>query len=220
MNRKHRVRYEMFIRVVQFLQDNIGDFPAGIVAAQLAILIAVVERLQTLAGERSADYGEARFAFNDKGTARETLRALLVEIAETSHSMVYAFPGIDLKFRLPRNNSDAELLARARAFLIEATPLKNAFIDDFYMDKNFLIDLQTLIDEFEASLSTTGSAIDAHVEATAEIGEEIRKGMVAVRTMMGAVKNKYRSNIGKLTAWRSASHVEKVPIENPRPPRT
>ena len=30
------------------------------------------------------------------------------------------------------------------------------------------------------------------------------------------IKNKYRSNVGKLAAWLSASHIERVPVENPR----
>ncbi len=218
MTRGQKVRFEMFIRVVQFIQDNAADFTAGVVAAQLAVLIGIIERLQTLLGDQAAGLGNARFEFNDKDTARENLRQMLSHIAETAHSMVYAFPGIDLKFRMPRNQSDAELLGKARAFLTEAAPYKNAFIDDYEMDKNFLIDLQTLIDEFEASMSETGTATDSHVAATAETGAEIRKGMIAVRTMNGAVMNKYRNNVGKLAAWLSASHVEKVPTKPRTPP--
>lgn len=216
MNKKFRVRYDMFVRVIRFIEDNAADFATGVVAAQLAILIAVVDRLQTLTGDRAADYGDARFAFHDKGTARESLRQMLAVINETAHSMAYEFPGIDLKFRMPRNHGDTELLAKGRAFLIEATPEKDNFIA-YNMERSFLVDLQALIDDFEASLGATGTAIDSHVEATAEIGAEISKGMVAVRTMSGAVVNKYRGSVGKLAAWLSASHVERVAVENPRP---
>lgn len=209
MTKYQKVRYDMFIRVIEFLQNNIADFPTGIVAEQLAVLIAVVGRLQTLMGKQAAGLSEARFEYNDKHTAREKLRALLSEIAETARSMVYKYPGIDLKFRMIRNSNEAELLAKARAFLIEATPLLNAFIE-FEMDKDFLTELQTLIDEFETSLGEPVAATDSHVEATAEIGAEIRNGMIAVRTITGSVKNKYRNNVGKLAAWLSASHVEKI----------
>lgn len=200
----------MFIRVIRFIQDNIADFPAGVVVAQLAVLNAVVSSLQTLLGEQSAGLSEARFGFNSKGTARENLRQILMEIAETARSMVYQFPGIDLKFRWTYNISDAEMLGKARAFQTEATPLESGFVD-FGMDEDFLTELNDAIAEFEASSGKPGTAIDAHVEATEEIGEEIRKGMIAVRTVNAPIKNKYRNDAGKLAAWLSASHIEKAP---------
>lgn len=217
MTKKDRVRTDMFIRVIAFIAANVADFAAGgVVLAQLAILQAVVAAVQALSGEQVAGYGEARFGFNSKDTARENLREMLSKIAETARSMVYEFPGIDLKFRMIRGDNDANLLAKALAFQTEATPLKEDFIR-YEMSGNFLIDLQTLITEFQQSLDAPAAAIDAHVEATAEIGAEIRKGMVAVRTMKGAVVNKYRNDVGKLAAWLSASHIRKEP-ENVTPP--
>lgn len=210
MTKQQRVRYDMFIRVIQFLRDNASALTSAIIAAQLAILIATVDRLQELLGEQQTGFGDARFEFNDKGTARENLHALLTLIAETTHSMVYQFPGIDLKFRMPRNNGDAELLGKARSFLTEATPLAENF--EFYgMEEGFITELETLIDVFEQSLEPPGAAIDAHVEATTEIGEKIREGMIAVRTVNAPVKNTFRNDAGKLAAWLSASHVERVP---------
>lgn len=154
--------------------------------------------------------------FNSKDTARENLRGMLTDIARTARSMTYKFPDIELKFQLPKNLSDVNMLAAGHAFLTEATPYNNDFID-YEMDKNFLTDLQTLIAEFEAGLGAPGAATDSHVEATAEIGAEIRRGMIAVRTIKGAVMNKYRNDVGKLGAWLSALHIEKVPVVKPHP---
>jgi hypothetical protein len=218
MRIRERMRYEMFIRVVTYINDNIADFAMGsLVLAQLAILTVVVTTIQTLIGDQSYGYGEAGFEFGSKATARENLRQMLEHIAETARSMVYAYPGIDDKFRMTRNRNDAEMLAKAKAFLREAEMYKAAFIDDFLMDANFMIELQTLIDEFEQALGATGTAIDTHVEATASLGEEIRKGMVAVRTMTAPVTNKYRNNPGKLAGWLSASHIRKEPESTPTP---
>lgn len=47
--------------------------------------------------------------------------------------------------------------------------------------------------------------------ATAEIGESIRRGMVARRILDGVVRNVFASDVGKLAAWASASHVERAP---------
>ena len=213
MTKDERVRYDMFIRVGQFITDNSADFPAGsVVAVQAGLLQNVVDNVQTLIGEQSAGLSEARFDFNSKDTARENLRAMLSDISETARSMTYAMPGIDLKFRMSRNRNDAELLAKAQAFLKEAAPIKTEFVE-YGLDSNFTVELQTLIDNFENSFSAPGAAIDQHVAATAETGAEIRQGMIAVRTMEGVVKNKYRTNVGKLAAWLSASHIEKVAVE-------
>jgi hypothetical protein len=220
MTKKERVRYYMFIRVVRFITDNLADFAAGgAVLAQLAVLQDVITAVETLSGEQVGGLSDARSGFNGKDTARENLRELLEEISETARSMVYEFPGIDLQFRMIRGNSDANLLALGRSFHDHATPLATAFTDRYEMDKNFLALLQTRIDEFEAALDAPGTAIDSHVEATAEIGTQIRKGMVAVRTMNGAVRNKYRADAGKTAAWTSASHIEKLAEgKEPTPP--
>lgn len=216
MTKQQRVRYDMFIRVIQFMQDNAAKLTSPIITAQVAVLIAVVDRLQELLGEQETGFSEARFEFNDKSTARENLRAMLALIAETSHSMVYQFPGIDLKFRLPRNNGDAELLGKARSFMTEATPLKDDFVA-YGLAGGFMTELEALIDVFEESLEPPGTAIDAHVEATAETGEKIQEGMIAVRTVNAPIKNAFSSDAGKLVAWLSASHIEKVAVRNPRP---
>lgn len=57
----------------------------------------------------------------------------------------------------------------------------------------------------------TTQAIDEQVAATAQIGAAVRRGMIAVRILNGVVRNRYRSNVGKLAAWTSASHIEKAP---------
>ena len=222
MTKRERVRYYMFIRVVRFITDNLADFAAGsVVLTQQAVLQGVIAAIEAVSGEQISGLSGARFEYQNKDTARENLRELMEEIAQTARSMVYEFPGIDLKFRMIRGNSDANLLATARSFLTEATPYRNDFINSYEMDANFLTELQTLIDEFESSLSHPGAEVDAHVEATAEIGAEVRKGMVAVRTMNGAVMNRYRTDVGKKAAWISASHIEKLAEgQEPTPPAT
>lgn len=219
MRKRERVKFYMFIRVVRFIGDNLADFAAGgVVAGALGDLQAVVARLETETGEQSEGFGDAGFEFETKDTARENLRETLGEIARTARSMVYEFPAIDERFRMPRNKTDADLLARARAFVTEATPLRADFLR-YEMDENFLSELQSLITAFENALEAPGAATDAHVEATAEIGAEIRKGMIAVRTMNGAVLNRYRTDVGKRAAWISAAHVEKLAEgQEPTPP--
>ena len=210
MDIKDKARFNMFIRVIQYLIDNAGDFSAGSVAmTQLAVLQAVVAALNSLTGEQRASFGDARFAFVSKDTARENLREAVAGIVKTARSMVYQFPGIDKKFAMPRNLSDLNMLAVARAFLSEAPQYKAEFIA-FELNEDFLTELQAAIIAFEQSMNPTGAAMDAQTAATAEIGAEVRKGMIAVRILNGVIRNKYKNNVGKLAAWTSASHVEKT----------
>jgi len=55
------------------------------------------------------------------------------------------------------------------------------------------------------------------IGATAEIGESIRRGMIALRICDAVMQNIYAGNTGKLAAWNSASHVERDP-QKAKPP--
>ena len=129
-----------------------------------------------------------------------------------------AVDGIGNKFRFQRNMSDANMLAKARAFHTESAPYEADFIA-YEMDPDFRKDLNDAANAFEASFSDTASATAEHVAATADTSSKIRQGMVIVRVLDGIVKNKYANDPGKLAAWISANHVEKAPKKK-APPTT
>lgn len=219
MNDSERRRYECFIRIRQFGTDNAADFAAIAVAVtNFGVITTEVEFLDEQGADQQAGFGDARGATETKGTARENLREEMSEIARTARSMEYQHDGIEDRFRMPRNASDQALLATGRAFHSEATPIAADFIA-YGMAATFLADLAAEADAFEATFGVQASAIDSHVEATAEIGEAIRRGMTARRILDGIVRNVYKHDIGKTAAWSSASHVEKPPkkIEPPTP---
>lgn len=211
MNDQDRRRFDAFVRIIQFGVESAADFPANSIGkAQFDEIAAVVALLDELAANKAVSFGEARFAFIGKGSARENLRAEMSEIVRTARSMAYKFPGIEAKFRMQRGNNDQQMLAAARAFAVEAAPFNADFIA-YGLPPTFIAELQDAIEAFEASLAPAGAAIDAQVAATAEIDSAIRRGMIARRILDGVVKNKYRNNVGKLAAWLSASHIEKAP---------
>jgi hypothetical protein len=221
MNIHVRRRNNTFIRIKQFGLDNAADFPAGSVGAQqFTEMTAVVALIEELAADQTQGSSGARFAFHGKGTARENLRETVTEIADIARSMIYEFPGIDLKFRLGRNLTDAGLLAIANAFLEEAAPYKDDFIR-YGLEATFIADLQAAIEAFQQSLGAPGAAIGEQVEATTELDEAVRRGMIARRILDGVVRLKYKNNPGRLAAWTSASHIEKAPEskeDEPEPP--
>lgn len=125
-------------------------------------------------------------------------------------------PNIADKFRLQRNMSDADMLAKARAFHSESATYEADFIA-YGMNPNFRKDLNDAANAFEASFSNTASATAEHVAATADTSAKIREGMIKVRILDGIVRNVYANDPGKLAAWISASHVEKAPKKKPTP---
>lgn len=209
MNDSDRQRYEMLVRVKQFGIDNAGDF-SGIATTKFSEIGTLVDDTEAKSAAQQSGFSEAAQQFEVKDTARENLRDLMSDTARTARSMEYEFDGIADKFRFQRNMSDADLLARARAFIIEAAPY-NANFKDYGLSPDIVAELTPLADAFEATFATTASATSEHVAATAEISSKIREGMVAVRILDGIVQNKYSNDPGKLAAWLSAKHVEKAP---------
>lgn len=211
MTDEERRRLETFIRIRQFGTDNAADFPAGSIGAvRFDEIGTVIGEVEQFAGDQAAGFGDARQGFATKETARENLREEMSDIVQTARSMQYQFDGIEDKFKMPRNRNDQDLLATARAFHTESA-LYDSDFQAYGLDAKFRQDLQTAIDAFDNSMNPTGSAIDEQVAGTAEIGEAIRRGMIARRILEGVVKNKYRANTGKYAAWISASHIERPP---------
>ena len=211
MDGDERRRVEMFIRVRQFGVDNVADFPAGSIGAtQFAAINTAIDEVEQFAGDQAASSGDARQLFVTKDTARENLREDMFEISRTARAMIYQFDGIDAKFRMPRSQSDQNLLAAARGFYDDSEKYDTEF-QAYGLSATFRADLLTAIEAFENSIDPTGTAIDDQVAATANIGESIRRGMIARRILEGVAKHKYNSNVGKLAAWLSACHLEKAP---------
>ncbi len=215
MNDSDRRRYEMQVRVVQFGTDNAGDF-TGIATTKFGELATLVGEIEGKSADQQSGFGEAAQQFEVKDTVRENLRDEMSDISRTAKSMEYAIDGISDKFRFQRNMSDANMLAKARAFHTESATYEADFIA-YGLPAAFRLDLKNAADAFEASFSNTAAATAEHVAATADTSAKVREGMVIVRVLDGIVKNKYANDPGKLAAWISASHVEKAP-KKPAPP--
>lgn len=135
----------------------------------------------------------------------------MYEIADTARSMRFEFDGIEARFQMPENRSDQAMLAAGRGFHSAArNDYENAFVK-YGLPAAFLDELKSAIDAFDAALSPPVTPTDAHVAATSDIGTVVRRGMQARQILLGVVKNKYRSDTGKLAAWVSASHIERPP---------
>jgi hypothetical protein len=206
-NRK-RSRY---VRVQGFGETRANDFAPNSLGKQLfASLGVIIIEIDGYAASEVSGIGEALGGTETRRQAREELRADLEAIARTARAMASDVPGLEDKFRLPRNTNDQHLLAAARAFAVDAVPLKVQFIAH-ELPTDFLEDLNADIAALEAAIANQASGRGSHVSARAAIDDAIERADEIVRKLDAIVKNKYANNPAVLAEWLSASHTERAP---------
>lgn len=204
-------RYEMFKRVRDFGATHAASFPANTLGGELfATIGAVVTELDGHAAAQSSGGSSARQSTATKAVARAALREDLEAIRRTARSMALDSPGLDNKFRLPRNANDQVLLSTARAFAADAVPLTTEFVRH-EMPSDFLADLNADIADFERAVNGQNLGIDTRVTATAAIDAAIERGMQAARRLDAVVRNKFSNDPARRAAWESARHTERLP---------
>lgn len=218
MNDKERNFYNTFVNVRDFGTENAADFPAGSAGANnfASVGAAVDEMEQSGATQTSGASGRMTM---QKEVAITEVREDLRAINRTARALAVDNPGIGELFRMPHGNNEQNLLAAARAFLTNATPLKTRFVG-YGLSVNFLDDLQTGIADFEQFVSEKDAASNEKVSATASIGGAVKNGLEGLHRLRAIVPNKYHDNPAKLVAWTSASHVERAAKKKPQTPPT
>lgn len=219
MNDESRRKWEAFQRIRQFGLDNAADFGAGSPATvQFNLLGTIITSVDASAADQFDASGDLGLLIENKANLREDLRGRMSDMAMVARSMVYAFPGIDEKFRMPRNRNDADLLAAGRAFYTNSgTGGYEAGFISYGLAADFRDQLHDSADNFESIIPNIASALADRVEAVAEIEDWVTQGMRSRRILDGIVKIRYANNPGKLAAWISAAHIEKAPAK-PKPP--
>lgn len=209
MNDVERNYYNSFVRIRDFGVENndfIKNFAAALTNFELVAAgvdeIEASGELQTLG---AIGHGVAR-----KDFALADLRSLMRRISSTARSLAVDNPPIAELFRMPPGNNEQQRLAAARAFLSNAGPVQQQFID-YGMPADFIAVLETAIENYQQSAAQKNSARHNGVGATANIGTTVRATLRAVRRLRGIVPNVFAENTTILAAWASARHVERSP---------
>lgn len=217
MNDIENRRRQTFVHVHSFGVAHENDFAANSLGKQLFVTLAtVISELEGHAASEASGFGLARQATTIRMQAREALREAMEAISRTARAMAFDVPGIEEKFRVPRNNNDQQLLSTARAFATEAAPLAAQFIAH-ELPADFLAVLNADIAALEAAINSRSSGVGDHVAARAAIDNTIARGRDVVRKLDVIVKNKYANNPAMLAEWRSASHTERAPRHHKAP---
>ncbi|MCD9185574.1 MAG: hypothetical protein LUM44_04020 [Pyrinomonadaceae bacterium] len=209
MNDRERRLYEMFLRVLAFLQANAPDFaniPA--VAAVVAVLLAETPVLGNLGEAKVTDTTTAKDKTIFRGDNRDAVRDAMEDISDMWKPMAKNYENASNKFRMPRGVSDQVLIDTARSFAAEATPLKADFVGRGMPD-TFIEDLETKIDAFEASIRESSTARIERVGTNASFKPSLDACREAVADVDPIVKMVYRTNAQKRAEWLVVSHVER-----------
>jgi hypothetical protein len=206
MNDIEKRSYDMLVRVRDFGATRAADFPpAGLGGQMFAEVAGVVTELEHHATVQTTN--AARVGSVSKATAREILREDLRSINRTARAMAVDDAGLKKKFGLPRAG-DQSLLNGARAIAERAEPLVAEFTKH-ELAPDFLVNLKKNIDAFQAAVTEQNHTKDARVQATASLESVLSRGVKAMQRLDAIVKNKYRKDSPTLSAWESASHLER-----------
>ena len=208
MNSLDLRRYEMLMRVRDFGAAHEDLFPPSTLGGtSFAAVGTAVAALHEHAATQVSGRGSAREGTVSKGVAREALRDSLEAIVRTARAMALDTPGVDDKFRVPRDTGDQIILNAARAFAQDAAPLSADFLTHD-MPADFLEDLQRDIDGFEEAIRDHEAGKDTHVAARAGIEAAIDAGLDAVLRLDAIVPNRLRADAKTLALWERARRVE------------
>lgn len=217
MDDKDIRNYEMVLRLRDFSVEQASFFPASTLGGELfAKISAGATELGNFIAQQVSGSTSARQGTGSKSAARDTLRADLERLRRTARSMSQTIPGIDSKFRIPRNLSDQQLVGVAKASATDAVPFKSDFIR-FAMPKEFLDDLNEHIADFETALTTQQTGKGHQVAANAAFDDKMGEVLSDIRQVESIVDNTFHDDPGRLAAWMTARHVERSPRKKKEP---
>ena len=219
MTHRQQIVAQALLRSNEYATTRLTDFthaPATKVDLKFASardrLSAVIT---TLGGKQAIQAGGA---YNEETANQEVLRNELEEelrdINTTAGSISEetANPALMDRFRVPHGVSDSDLAASARAM---ATAIRELGLNDEFESHGHpadtATDLEQMADDFERKEGEQGSALGDQAGATAAIPGTLRSGKAAVKTLNAIFRRVYKGNIEVLTAWKTASHIQRTP---------
>lgn len=212
-----RRKQDKFERQDAFMVDNTADFPAGTPGNAVAVINrAVIDELNSLSATQVSRGSSAAAAIGNKDDDFDEIYSLMRNMNRAANAFDVEEPGSNLTFRLPRNRSEQNILATARAYHTDSEPLEAKFIE-YGLDIKFRLDLQTLITSIEQKSAQADTSVEQRAGATGGLTNAARRGMANSRRMDAIVRIKYADNPQKLAAWTVASHLERAP-KKPTPP--
>jgi hypothetical protein len=219
MTDREREYYNTYARVRDFGAENAADFPNGSAGdTNFKILAAELPKVEASGALQQSNIGKA--ATVSKESAAVEILEDMREINRTARALEVDHPEIGALFRMPRGDNYQTLLNAATAFYDNSEQYAADLIA-YGLPANFRTDLLSDITVLQDAATEQNTAKDTKTGATGAVAASMKIMNQALRRLRGIVPNVYRNNPSKLSAWASASHVERPPKsegEQPPPP--
>ncbi|HEX8649774.1 MAG TPA: hypothetical protein VF708_02965 [Pyrinomonadaceae bacterium] len=219
MHDQQRRRFERIVRSADFATSLAEPFaPESRGGKALAELRTSIEELESTDAAVLTNVRSARQGTTSKNEARQALRDQIDAISDTGKTIGMDHPELKEKFRRPRGNAnDQTLVSVGRSFAAEATPVKNLFIE-YDLPADFIDRLNASLDAFEQSVNQQNAGASASRSSRVSIEATLDRAEQELARLDTAMQNKYRDDAATLSAWKSASRVERSPRKKKETP--
>lgn len=202
---------EMLVRLDGFKTAHADAFPLTSHGDELFTIINnSIAVLRAQAATQDSKSRASKEGTTVMGVAFDELQDDLEAITRTARAMAITMPGLEDKFRMPRNVGQQKFIAAARAIAQDAVAFKDEFIKRG-LPATFLDDLNAQITKVEQAIDERNQATGAGVAATATINNAVEQAMNAARELDAIVRNIFRDDPATLAEWTSARHIERAP---------
>ncbi len=217
MNTRQNAVAQALVRSTDFVTSRQADFthtPPTKVDIKFASTQLRLQKAVTALGGKAAiqaggGYGESTQA---QRSARQRLEDLLSEVNDAADAIADETDNEALmdRFRMPDGRGDEELKSRARGM---ALAIRELALNDEFEAHGFgadtAADLEAHASHLDGSEGEQGKALGEQAGATAAIPGHLRDGKSALKTFNILFRRTYASQLDVLTAWRTASHIER-----------
>lgn len=194
-----------------FFVNNAADFPSGSPGdAAAQVNRAIIEEMNELDAQQESGASSAAQFFGNKEEDLDAVWLSIKRMNRAAHIFGDEVQGIEDKFRLPRNRSQANILATARAYHADSVDLVDEF-NGCGLEGNFRETLMAQITKVEQHDTKADSGVAKRGGATAGLSDAAQRGMKNSRKMDSIVRIKYENIPQKIAEWEIASHLEKTP---------
>lgn len=217
MNTRQNAVAAALVRSAEFTTSRQADFThtpltkvdAKFASAQLRLQTAITALGGKAAIQAGGGYGESTQA---QRSARQRLEDLLSEVNDAADAIADETDNEALmdRFRMPDGRGDEELKGRARGMALAIRELElNDEFEAHGFGADTAADLETHASALDGSEGDQGKALGQQAGATAAIPGHLRDGKSALKTFNIIFRRVYAEKLDLLTAWRTASHIER-----------
>jgi hypothetical protein len=222
MNNLNNRRLVTFDSVTEFGENHplVPAIPR--VTVLYGLIAGAATNMRNLGGSQIGGISGVRSAVSESLVLRDEVLDDLRALNKIARALPTAtFPGVREQFRMPATWAYQAVADSARAFIANATPLSQVFIDRG-RPATFIEDLTAVLTAFDASRLRKQAGRHGHIGSTAGLEVIGRQGVAAMRELDAILSPIYEQNPVVFAAWKAAIAIERAPesVTQTTPPPT